>query len=115
MDIKLFFAVSFAILAAAQSAVPVFLSNSKLCTLHNVGNIPKGSVNYPVYQKVCRKVIGRALGDEVVDDEDDRETRKSNNKSKNEKEVEQLRRAILRSVWIKPDCRFPPRFISIEQ
>ena len=97
MDLKILFVAVFAVFAVVQSAPPVFLDHgSKLCTLHNIGKIPKGHLQYPVYQKVCRKVIGQALGDEV-DDEDDRETRKSNIKSRDDEEADQIRREILRS------------------
>lgn len=81
------------LIAVVQSAPPVFLDDygASICTLNNVGSIPKGAVTYPVYQKVCRNVYP-GLGDQLNDDE----KRKSNKSPTNiEQKVEKIRRAIL--------------------
>lgn len=78
------------------SAPPVFLEDGhKICTLNNVGAIPKGALKYPVYQKVCRHVHS-SLGD-PIEDEEQVSGKRSNSKAaaNNEDEVEKVRRAIL--------------------
>lgn len=75
------------------SAPPVFLEDGhKICTLNNVGAVPKGALKYPVYQKVCRHVLG-----DPIEDEEPVSGKRSNSKAavSKEEEVEKVRRAIL--------------------
>lgn len=83
-----------ALVSLAQSAPPIFLDDygSSICTLNNVGSVPKGAITYPVYQKVCRNVYP-ALGDQVNVEEEMRKSYKA--PSNIEQKVEKIRRAIL--------------------
>lgn len=95
MNCKIVLIVAIAALVTIQAAPPVFLENgSRICTLNNVGVIPKGSLNYPVYQKVCRGIIP-TLGDAVDDEEGQVKSRKSNSEAAQDDETEKVRRAIL--------------------
>lgn len=94
MNREICLVVILASFAVVQSSLPVFLDDygSSICTLNNVGTIPKGHLQYPVYQKVCRNVYP-ALGDQINDEE---EMRKSIRSPVNaEQKAEKIRRAIL--------------------
>lgn len=90
-------------MSVVLSAPPVFLAGGgkKVCTLNNVGKIPAGALQYPVYQKVCRNIIP-TLGDEAVDDETDR-LDDAVEAYTNDEEVEKVRRAILGSAKVSKE------------
>lgn len=94
MNCEIYLIVVLTVAALVQCAPPVFLDDygSSICTLNNVGSVPKGPVTYPVYQKVCRNVYP-ALGDQISDEEEMRKSNKS--PAQIEQKIEKIRRAIL--------------------
>jgi hypothetical protein len=90
-SVLIFFSVA---VALAFSAPPVFLeeNGSQICTLNNLGNIVKGPVTYPVYQKVCREIIP-SMGKPISTlDQEDKGLRRS---EKANDSAELVRRAIM--------------------
>jgi hypothetical protein len=80
-------------IATAFSAPSVFLENngSQICTLNDLGNIVKGPVTYPVYQKVCREVIP-TMGKRITVEEENKPFRRADDSIDS---AETVRRAIM--------------------
>lgn len=97
MSLKVLFLFILAIFPSVLLA-PVFLAGggTKICTLNNIGSIPKGNMVYPVYQKVCREVIP-TLGD-FTDDEQSGVLSDETNSSDDDDEAQKVHRAILTTV-----------------
>ncbi|KAG5676834.1 hypothetical protein PVAND_006641 [Polypedilum vanderplanki] len=83
----------------------IFLDQSMICTLVEVGSVPApdvANVHYPVFERVCREILPRMLADSTEHDETLTTTSvdgDSNEEisSKSDEKIDKIRQALLSS------------------